>query len=438
MKNKTISTNFHKNYCQHWATWQAIRELLANAIDGGLLDYSEEFDSNYCFTVTNSEILTDDAFIIGKSTKTSENIGQFGEGLKVALLVLLRAGASISIISGTQTYSPFFDDNEILCLDVTPNGCKLAFTEIKVTLPPGTAPKYVVSHYYVPNLGTTSQYFSRDAEFAKFRETVKVEEHEAHPADRFYRNALFVAGLYITQLNESSYFFNQCFNADPASVQLSRDRDSIISGTLGRCDLATFACNFIISDKLRTTGLCDVEPAHLGTLLRQTLGCSSFLSGGVLSGLKSKQYYDDEKQTLYTRTLVTLFDYAFNCDLWVFFTNTDGVSKTKDNWVYLANFNKEVISDVIARVDYDCYLLTEKSQSLAETFAEARKFSEVLYQTLTNPENLCVRPDIDKLLVDEKLNLHAIDRISTFEHLLSKIPCFSRLIQKQMSQPEGN
>ncbi len=86
--------NLTINYCSHWHVNEAMRELIANTIDeGGEIKSSPE---EVTF-ITNSALPLK-AFVMGYSNKQIENpIGQFGEGLKLAILVLLREGINFAI-----------------------------------------------------------------------------------------------------------------------------------------------------------------------------------------------------------------------------------------------------------------------------------------------------------------------------------------------------
>lgn len=90
----TITLGVTANYCKDWTIEDAIREIIANALDaskkldiswnGGIAtvrDYGKGFKAT--------------GLLIGESTKTASDIGQFGEGLKVGAMVLLRNGQRI-------------------------------------------------------------------------------------------------------------------------------------------------------------------------------------------------------------------------------------------------------------------------------------------------------------------------------------------------------
>lgn len=95
----TISTN----YASDWGLVQAIRELFQNAIDQEAQNPTNFFSWEYDkeggeLTISNAlSELTPQTLLFGTTTKQDDNktIGQFGEGYKIATMVLLRMGYTI-------------------------------------------------------------------------------------------------------------------------------------------------------------------------------------------------------------------------------------------------------------------------------------------------------------------------------------------------------
>ncbi|MFB8242356.1 hypothetical protein ACFC58_38085 [Kitasatospora purpeofusca] len=90
-RNEGISMPFpiSPDYVKKWTTPRAIVELIANA-----LDEDSEAAVSWAEGVLTIEDrgpgIAQDAFVLGASSKTSQQIGQFGEGKKLAALVLAR------------------------------------------------------------------------------------------------------------------------------------------------------------------------------------------------------------------------------------------------------------------------------------------------------------------------------------------------------------
>ena len=108
------------NYVSAWTVQDATRELLQNAMDSG--EWRVEGSA-----LVNKGTLKSEHFLLGCSEKlSSDAIGQFGEGLKLALLVLARNGYEVTIFSGNSCYtasmreSATWPGQQVLCIDSTP------------------------------------------------------------------------------------------------------------------------------------------------------------------------------------------------------------------------------------------------------------------------------------------------------------------------------
>ena len=92
-----------ENYVPGWTVVDAVRELFQNALDQEAVDESQvmSFDlQESAITITNQNAkLKASSLLLGASTKLDNvtTIGQFGEGYKLALLVLLRLGKRVVI-----------------------------------------------------------------------------------------------------------------------------------------------------------------------------------------------------------------------------------------------------------------------------------------------------------------------------------------------------
>ena len=106
----SITLGLTANYCKGWTVVQAIREILANALDthtkpeiiweagvATVTDFGSGFHPN--------------GLLIGETTKTTDDIGQYGEGLKVGAMVLLRNGSWITAESLGKRYTFKMEDS---------------------------------------------------------------------------------------------------------------------------------------------------------------------------------------------------------------------------------------------------------------------------------------------------------------------------------------
>ena len=116
-----IKLGIHKDYVPTWGVWEGVRDLVQNALDeddkGHALEFGLRSTGNLYFRNSGS-IIPASALSIGFSTKTDDDTqrGQYGEGLKLSMLALLREGKRVRIYTGDKTYTPeFVFDKQLDC-----------------------------------------------------------------------------------------------------------------------------------------------------------------------------------------------------------------------------------------------------------------------------------------------------------------------------------
>ena len=107
------------DYLSHWGLWEGARELIQNAKDAEvelgaemLVEYVKDTQT---LRITNTgTVLPHEALLLGHSTKAgnSDLIGKFGEGLKIGILALVRAGYKVKIRSGSEVWLPEIVDSK--------------------------------------------------------------------------------------------------------------------------------------------------------------------------------------------------------------------------------------------------------------------------------------------------------------------------------------
>lgn len=98
-----IELTIAPNYVPNWTYVDAVRELFQNALDQATQNPDNVASWNYdsqtgILTISNATSkLTASSLLLGQTTKSgdSDTIGQFGEGYKIATLVLLREGKNV-------------------------------------------------------------------------------------------------------------------------------------------------------------------------------------------------------------------------------------------------------------------------------------------------------------------------------------------------------
>lgn len=98
------------NYVSDWTFNDAIRELIQNGTDQEILDKSNKFSIDYDYgsktlRLTNTKSrLEINTLLLGRSSKSDneDTVGQFGEGYKIAALVLNRLGKTFTIYNNER------------------------------------------------------------------------------------------------------------------------------------------------------------------------------------------------------------------------------------------------------------------------------------------------------------------------------------------------
>lgn len=118
-------------YLPEWGVWEGVRELIQNGRDA-------EVEHNAPLTVdwkkgtlrieNEGAHLSREALLFGTTTKggRADLIGKFGEGLKLGVLALVRAGRPVTIRSGSEVWDPTIArsekyDAEVLVFDIKGN-----------------------------------------------------------------------------------------------------------------------------------------------------------------------------------------------------------------------------------------------------------------------------------------------------------------------------
>jgi hypothetical protein len=120
-----IELSIKTTYLPTWGQYEAIRELLQNGRDAEVelsapMTVRHRKDANILVIENEGCVLPHEALLLGHTTKVerSDLIGKFGEGLKLALLVLARSGQPVKIRSGSEVWVPSIQKSERFNADV--------------------------------------------------------------------------------------------------------------------------------------------------------------------------------------------------------------------------------------------------------------------------------------------------------------------------------
>ena len=122
MLDRIYELPLSRTYVRHWGVVEAVRELFQNALDS---------DSPFEYTVGPDSLsitsryarLEPKTLLLGTTSKADakDKIGSFGEGYKIALLVLVREGVGVTVLNHDRRWKPEFRksrqfDDEILAI----------------------------------------------------------------------------------------------------------------------------------------------------------------------------------------------------------------------------------------------------------------------------------------------------------------------------------
>lgn len=211
------------SYVQGWVFTDAIRELFQNALDQEATVPNNEMFFNYVpetqtLSIGNkSSVLERKSLLLGASTKQDDDktIGRFGEGYKVAVLVLLRLGKGIKFYNygAKEVWMPYMKKSrafktDLLCFDIQ----KKAIWD--------SVPDYNLT---IEVTGVTSDEYAEVVE-----KTLQLQgEYKSIPSAKGevllssdHKGKIFVNGLFVC-LHEP---YRRGYNFKPQYLKLDRDR----------------------------------------------------------------------------------------------------------------------------------------------------------------------------------------------------------------------
>lgn len=210
-----------QNYVSDWTFCDAIRELIQNGTDQEILDSSNNFSIMYdrnskILRLANSKSkLNINTLLLGKSSKSDndETVGQFGEGYKIAALVLNRLGKTFTVYNNekNEVWTSNFKNSEkwrekILSFYVE----KIPTEEKGLVIEIGNVDSNENSDLYNVWLG-----------FYDFDKSEKIETTYGDILlSEDFKDSIFVNGLSINCSEEMEYGYN----FKPKYIKLERDR----------------------------------------------------------------------------------------------------------------------------------------------------------------------------------------------------------------------
>lgn len=224
---KVYELSLVKNYVAHWGMAEAVRELIQNSLDSNspfVYEFvrNEGSDGDFISLKLNSEFssLSPQTLLLGATSKAEDEkaIGSFGEGYKIALLVLTRLGYDVDIQNAGKLWKPRFKFNqkfgqELLCIEET---------DWPYASDPGLT-------FFVHGISEEDEAAIRasclrmQADIGEVKQTVYGDILLNRPGE------LYVGGLAICKTD-----LQFGYNIDPEHIKLERDRQTVSGWDLRR------------------------------------------------------------------------------------------------------------------------------------------------------------------------------------------------------------
>lgn len=220
-----------RDYVRHWGLMEAIRELFQNAIDGGEWNWNleSEFSSErekasgeppsvFTLTISSPNVrLPASSLVLGETSKHNDErkIGAFGEGFKLALLVLARLNVDVKMLNDSLRWEPCFVHSKDFDTEV------FAIRESKAVEHADKGLEYVIYGLTADQVEGLKSCFLFMREFATSTEDIYFNVSQGK-IFREEQSAIYVGGLFIcaTKLEFS-------YDLKPGVITLERDRQTV-------------------------------------------------------------------------------------------------------------------------------------------------------------------------------------------------------------------
>lgn len=201
----TINYPISANYMAHWSLREAIRELLQNAIDSGAYTIEQCGNTLFINNELTAPLSLDNLTLLGETTKhNGSTIGKFGEGFKLALLVLGRAQIPHVVTVGKCQIVGYIDNNRFV-MQITGE-----LPEVQTSM------SVAIAHIEAYDIACSM--LVRKAEFTEIAATANARAFTPG-------GTLFVGGLKVCDGTGMKYSYDLA----PKDVQLERDRNTVRS-----------------------------------------------------------------------------------------------------------------------------------------------------------------------------------------------------------------
>lgn len=244
---KVIQLTISKDYVSDWGVWEGVREFLQNARDS--VDFNISYTDNSMYISSFAGPIDKKYLILGNTTKRNDDstIGTYGEGFKLAILVLLREGKKVVIHNGNDIWTPVFDTHTELgheCLNI--------IIEENVLESPQEV-KFIIEDLTKEEISLIQEnsLYNKEIEILASYEGSHCWMAEETPK-------IYVGGLFVCDLSKK-YLLS--YNFDPSVLKLDRDRKSVctFSVSYNATRMITLAGNYELLSHLASNQAEDIS-----------------------------------------------------------------------------------------------------------------------------------------------------------------------------------
>lgn len=263
-----IQLSIKTTYLPKWGVWEGIRELVQNGRDAEVehgATLSVDWYNDTLRIENEGTVLEQRALLLGHTTKVgrSDMIGQFGEGLKLGVLALVRQGVPVKIRTGSEVWVPTIERSEQFDEDVLTFRIETGReNKNRVRIEVGNVPR--------------SEWESMKHKFL-FISKPKAEEQVTTATGTLLRGAkyqghVYVKGIFVQKAPDMKYGY------DLSQGELDRDRKMVESWNL------RYTTKTILSDAVnREPSLCEAFSEMLEEPTLEVEGFDDGYSAGYLS-----------------------------------------------------------------------------------------------------------------------------------------------------------
>lgn len=220
-----IQLTISPSYVRNWGTLEGLRELMQNSIDRQ--NESPEFTMILSYEPLSETMIIGNrkskisikSLLLGETTKANNKnaIGTYGEGYKLAFLVLLRNGISIEVENCSERWEPYFVNSRTFKSKV-----------LTIKTKKGTESNDLIFKLKGITPEKYNDFQNRSLHFHPNIETIDTS-YGRILLDKKYSSQIYVEGLFVCKTSDNLKYG---YDMKAAHCELDRDRNKVQSFNL--------------------------------------------------------------------------------------------------------------------------------------------------------------------------------------------------------------